>query len=88
MKQENQTAPAASESPRPATTFEAVQGGPQTKDGATLMVEAYAAIWTILMVWLLFMWRKQASLNARLDGLERAIDRAAQKAETAGTGTK
>ena len=34
---------------------------------------------TVLMVWLLLMWKKQSALHLRLDGLERAIDRAAAK---------
>jgi hypothetical protein len=35
------------------------------------------------MGWLVFQWRKQGSLNARLAGLEQAIDRAAAKADRA-----
>jgi hypothetical protein len=35
------------------------------------------------MGWVLLLWRKQAALNGRLDDLERAIDRAALKAEKA-----
>lgn len=46
-------------------------------DGPTLVVVAYAAIWLIVMGFLVSMWRKQTALRARLDGLERAIDRAA-----------
>ena len=59
-----------------STSFVPTEGGPEQKNGQTLMVEAYAVIWTILMVWLVILWRKQASLNARLDGLESAIDKA------------
>ena len=33
------------------------------------------------MTWLVFQWRRQATLGARLEGLERAIVRAAAKAE-------
>ena len=62
-----------------STTFQAVEGGPETKNGTTLMVEAYAVIWTILMVWLVMLWRKQNALNHRLDDLESAIDRAEAK---------
>ena len=64
-----------------STTFQAVQGGPEQHDGATLLIEAYAVLWIILMTWLVFQWRKQGALNARLEGLERAIDRAAAKAD-------
>ena len=63
-----------------STTFQAVEGGPETRSGSTLMVEAYAVLWLILMTWLVLLWRKQASLNARLDGLESAIDRASAAA--------
>lgn len=47
--------------------------------GYNLMVEAYAAIWLVLMIWLLMLWRKQASLSARVVGLEAAIGRAELK---------
>jgi len=50
-------------------------------NGGTLVVTAYAAIWLIIMGFLLSMWRKQSALNERLDGLERAIDRAAAAAD-------
>ena len=62
-----------------STTFQPVEGGNEAHNGTTLMVEAYAAIWMILMVWLVMVWRKQASMNQRLEGLEQAIDRAAAK---------
>jgi hypothetical protein len=63
-----------------ATEFTAVEGG-EHYSGSTLLVEAYAAIWLILMVWIFMLWRKGASLADRLDGLERAIDRAAAATE-------
>ena len=62
-----------------ATEFKAVDGTGETFSGYTLMVEAYAAIWLILMVWLVFIWRKQADLTARVEGLEGAINRAERK---------
>ncbi len=62
-----------------AETFKAVDGG-ETYSGNALLVEAYAAIWLLLFAWIFLLWRKQASLGARLDGLEKAIDRAAAKA--------
>ena len=64
-----------------ATEFKAVEGGEQFS-GNTLMVEAYAAIWLIMMVWLAFIWRKQQSLAARVEGLEGAIARAERKVAT------
>ncbi len=82
----NTAAPApASSGPKTAddrsTTFQPVEGGTEQHSGTTLLVEAYAVLWVILMAWLLFQWRKQSALKARLDGLESAIDRAAAKAE-------
>jgi hypothetical protein len=74
----------ASAAPTPderSTTFQPVEGGTEQHSGATLLVEAYAVLWIILMAWLLFQWRRQASLGARLDDLERAIDRAASKVD-------
>jgi CcmD family protein len=62
-----------------ATTFQPVEGGGEHRSGETLMVEAYAVIWTILMVWLVLLWRKQARLNLRLDGLEGAIAKASSR---------
>ncbi len=63
-----------------ATEFSAISG--QTSDhynGYTLMVAAYAAIWVIMMVWLASLWRKQADLNTRIEGLEGAIVRAERR---------
>ena len=80
MTEEPTTQPSSSSTATPdsrATDFRAVEGGAAEQySGATLLVEAYAAIWLILMAWLLLMWRKQAKLAERLDGLEAAIDRA------------
>jgi uncharacterized protein HemX len=64
-----------------SATFQPVEGGTEQHNGATLLIEAYAVLWVILMGWVVFQWRKQASLNARLAGLEQAIDRATAKAE-------
>jgi hypothetical protein len=76
------TAPQATTVDDRATEFTAVQGGNERYSGQTLLVEAYAAIWLILMAWLFLLWRKQATLTERLDGLEAAIDRAAKAQET------
>ena len=63
-----------------ATEFAAVDGG-EHYSGGSLLVEAYAAIWVLLMAWIFMLWRKQAQLGERLDGLERTIDRAAAELE-------
>ncbi len=65
-----------------ATDFTAVDGTGEQFNGNTLMVEAYAAIWLIMMVWFAFIWRKQQTLAARVEGLEGAIARAEQKLAT------
>jgi CcmD family protein len=64
-----------------ATEFTAVDPNAEHYSGSTLVVEAYAAIWIILMAWIFLLWRKQAGLAERLDDLERTIDRAAASAE-------
>jgi CcmD family protein len=79
----SQAAPEGSSTPSDrATSFQPVEGGGEHRSGVTLMVEAYAVIWTILMVWLVLLWRKQARLNERLDGLEGAIVKASRPAQT------
>jgi hypothetical protein len=63
-----------------ATEFKAVEGDTgEHYNGYTLMVEAYAAIWLILMGWLVLIWRKQSQLTARVEGLEGALARAEKK---------
>jgi hypothetical protein len=84
MQTADPTAPAPSGAHSPddrATSFQPVEGGTEQHNGATLLIEAYAVLWVILMGWLVFQWRRQSALGARLEGLERAIDRAAAKAE-------
>ncbi len=74
-------APVASSTPDSrSTTFQAVESNqPEQHSGSTLLVEAYVVLWLILMAWLLSMWRRQASIHARLDDLETVIDKAAAK---------
>lgn len=67
-----------------ATEFKPVEGQGEHYSGFGLMVEAYAAIWLIMMVWLVFLWRRATNLTARVDGLERAIARA-ESAKKEGT---
>ena len=80
----DQAAPAA---PAPAAAAENTAGqykaveGSENFSGSTLLVEAYSAIWIVLMAWILLLWRKQGTMAERLDDLERTIDRAAAAAE-------
>lgn len=67
---------------RGSTEFTAVDpAAAERYDGNTLLVTAYVAIWIVLMGWILLLWRKQASIADRLEGLERTLDRAAATAE-------
>jgi hypothetical protein len=73
------TPPAASASPADARTrsFQAVEGGgEQMASGETLLIQAYVALWVILMLWLGLLWRRQSQMNGRLDALEQEIARA------------
>lgn len=69
-------APAASQSGDRATAFQSVEGGNEQRSGAVLMVEAYALVWLFILGWVAMLWMRQRKLDARLDGLEAAIDRA------------
>jgi len=60
-------------------------GRGESSSGELLMIEGYVFLWLALMAWLLFLWRKQARLHERLDGLEKAI--AATEAGKAGRPT-
>jgi hypothetical protein len=70
--------------PENATQMQATPETGEHYNGYTLMVEAYAAIWLILMGWLLLLWRKQASLTERVAGLEAALDRAEKRLSAEG----
>lgn len=67
-----------------ATTFQPVEGGQEVHSGTTLLVEAYVVLWIILMAWLASVWRKQQGLHARLDELEKVLDKADAQARKAG----
>jgi CcmD family protein len=47
--------------------------------GGTLLVEAYAAIWLILLGFLLVSWRRQGRIDQRVDELEKALARTGAK---------
>jgi CcmD family protein len=66
------------------TAFKPVESGNEMQSGEKLLVEAYAAIWIILFAMVLLSWRRQKQLEARVDGLEGALD----KARRAGEGDK
>jgi hypothetical protein len=70
-------APASSTPDDRATAFQPTEGGGEVRSGETLLVEAYVVLWLILMGWLYLTWRRQSSLSAQLDDLEKTIDKAA-----------
>jgi CcmD family protein len=73
-------APASSAAPKSsddrATTFRAVEGGTQMQSGEKLLVEAYAAIWIITMVFVVSIFRRQKRIDARITSLEGALEKA------------
>jgi hypothetical protein len=72
--------PASSAEPgQRSTEFRAVEGGTEMVSGGTLLVEAYAALWLILLGFLLVSWRRQARIDARVDELEKALARGGAK---------
>jgi CcmD family protein len=70
--------PASSASAADPNAFHPVEGGNEIQSGERLMVEAYAAIWIIVFVFVLFSWRRQKALDARVALLEGAIAKAKQ----------
>jgi hypothetical protein len=57
-----------------AVEFRAVEAS-ETMSGETLLVEAYAALWIILLGFVLVSWRRQSQIDARVNELERAVSR-------------
>jgi CcmD family protein len=65
-----------------ATTFQAVQGGEaEHYSGEVLLVSAYAIVWVMVLSWVALMWRKQSALGARIDDLQRVLDKASTAKE-------
>jgi CcmD family protein len=58
-----------------ASGFSAVEGGAETRSGAVLLVEAYAAIWLILFGFIWLTYRRQRKLDARIGDLEIALQK-------------
>ncbi|MET0593982.1 MAG: CcmD family protein [Polyangiaceae bacterium] len=59
--------------------FRAVEGGTEMVSGGTLLVEAYAALWLILLGFVFVSWRRQGRIDTRVDELEKALARTAAK---------
>ena len=67
-----------------ATEFRPAPTTPM-QSGETLLVEAYAVIWVIVFALLLFSWRRQKKIDARVDLLEGAIAKAREAQEKGGS---
>lgn len=59
-----------------STAFRPVEGGTQMQSGEKLLVEAYAAIWIIAMIFLVSIFRRQKRIDARMASLEMALEKA------------
>lgn len=56
--------------------FVPVTGGPsETSSAEGLLIAAYVMMWAILMGFLLLTFRRQASVQRRLDELERSLSK-------------
>jgi len=64
-----------------STSFRAVEGGNQMQSGEKLLVEAYAVIWIVVVVFVVSMFRRQRRLDRQITSLEAALDKARQKGE-------
>ena len=75
-------APSQKSAEERSESFRSVQGGSELQSGERLLVEAYAAIWLILLGLLLLSWRRQTRLDQRIATLERALAKAQESAGT------
>jgi hypothetical protein len=57
------------------STFRRVEGGGETTSGSVLLIEAYAALWLILLAFLFVSWRRQSRIDERVADLERSFAR-------------
>lgn len=63
------------------TEFHAVEGDVEEFSGGTLLVQAYAAIWLIVFGLIAMLWNQQRRVHARLDALDKSLDKLAAKAK-------
>ncbi len=66
-----------------SAAFVPVKGSEEMTGGGELVIAAYALVWALTFVWIVAMWRKQASLKARVSELELQVNRAMAKASKA-----
>ena len=70
------------------TGFRPVTGAEEMQSGGRLLVEAYAAIWLIVLGLVFLMWRRTRALEERMAVLDGAVSRAeaaARKSKTEST---
>jgi CcmD family protein len=68
------------EAPPDDSGFHASSGGAEMQSGERLLVEAYAAIWLIVLVFVFVMWRRTRALEDRIESLADAIKAARSSA--------
>ena len=59
-----------------STAFRPVEGGTVMQSGEKLLVEAYAAIWVITLIFIVSIFRRQKRIDARITSLETALEKA------------
>jgi hypothetical protein len=60
-----------------SSTFRPLEGAQaEHYSGEVLLVSAYAALFVILVLWVVGIWRKARAMESRIDDLEREIDKA------------
>jgi len=67
-----QTAPAKTPEDR-STEFVAVQGGNDGTSAEGLLIAAYLLMWAALLVFVFITWRKQGTLEKRVEKLDRDV---------------
>lgn len=56
-----------------STAFRPVEGGNDMQSGEALLVEAYAAIWALVLIFVWLSWRRQKHVDTRITDLEAAL---------------
>jgi hypothetical protein len=59
--------------------FHPSSGGANVQSGERLLVEAYAAIWLCVLVFVVVMWRRTRALEERIEALDGAVKAARDK---------
>lgn len=59
-----------------SAAFRPVEGGGQMQSGEKLLVEAYAAIWIVVVIFVVSMFRRQRALERRISTLDAALAKA------------